>query len=126
MRDDMTRPLCSVAKRLSWIQRFRLSTGRCHLRYSKKMITRVPLEREEAVRLARRFPFYLGSLGYVYGRAGREKQALALLHELEEILRQQHVSPYWVGLIHASLHNTDAAFRCLKRANPQSGGYQTR
>lgn len=73
-------------------------------------------EMEEAVRLAKRFSFYLGSLGYIYGRAGREEEALALLRELEEISTQQQVSPYWVGLIHTSLNNRDEAFQWLERA----------
>lgn len=73
-------------------------------------------EMEEAVRIAKRLPYYLGSLGHIYGRVGRKQDAMAVLAELEEASARQYVSAYWVGLVHAALNDKDAAFSCLERA----------
>jgi TolB-like protein len=73
-------------------------------------------EMEGAVQAARRSSFYLGSLGYIYGRAGRDEQARAIIREMEELATRQYVSPYWIGLVHTSLDDRDAAFRYLEFA----------
>jgi TolB-like protein/Flp pilus assembly protein TadD len=76
-------------------------------------------EMEGAVQTSKRSPFYLGSLGYIYGRAGREEQARAVIRELEEIATRQYVSPYWIGLVYMSLDDRDTAFRYLELAREQ-------
>jgi TolB-like protein len=76
-------------------------------------------EMEGAVHAAKRSPFYLGSLGYIYGRARREEQARTVIRELEEIATRQYVSPYWVGLVCMSLDDRDRAFRYLELAREQ-------
>jgi TolB-like protein/Flp pilus assembly protein TadD len=66
--------------------------------------------------LANRMPIYLGALGYVYGRAGKQEDAIAILKELQEVSARRYVSSFWLGVIHTSLGNRDAAFQYLERA----------
>lgn len=71
---------------------------------------------EEAVQISHRTPFFLGQLGYVYGAAGREAEALKVICELKELSKHRHVSPYWAGMIYAALAKKDEAFLWLDRA----------
>jgi len=73
-------------------------------------------ELEKAVEISRREPFYLGTLGYIYGAVGRRQDALKIVSELNELSKHRHVSPYWTGLIYVALSEKDEAFHWLERA----------
>jgi tetratricopeptide (TPR) repeat protein len=60
-------------------------------------------ELEKAVEISRREPFYLGTLGYIYGAVGRRQDALKIVSELNELSKHRHVSTYWTGLIYVAL-----------------------
>ncbi len=64
-----------------------------------------------------RAPFYVGTLGFGYARAGRTEDAHRLLRELEERARQgEDVAAFLPLTIHVGLGDVDAIRRALARA----------
>jgi serine/threonine protein kinase/Tol biopolymer transport system component/tetratricopeptide (TPR) repeat protein len=61
----------------------------------------------------------LSAMGYVLGTSGRRDEARAILEHLKKLGEQRYVSPYFLALIHASLADREAAFKCLERAFEQ-------
>jgi serine/threonine-protein kinase len=57
-----------------------------------------------------------GSVGYGYAVLGRRREALAVLHELEEQSRRRPVPPYDVAVIHAGLGDAERALAGLEKA----------
>jgi TolB-like protein/Tfp pilus assembly protein PilF len=82
----------------------------------KRMYAQAVDESEEAVQISRRAPFFLGALGHIYGAVGRREDALKVISELVALSKQRHVSPYWTGMIYATLGENDEAFLWLERA----------
>ncbi|HUI51526.1 MAG TPA: winged helix-turn-helix domain-containing protein [Terriglobales bacterium] len=82
----------------------------------KKMYEDALEELEQAVQATRRMPFCLGALGWTYGVMGRTNDAQEVLNELQDISLRQYVSPYWSGMVYASLNDRDSAFSWLERA----------
>lgn len=65
----------------------------------------------------------LALLGRSYALAGRTTEARRILTNLMTISLQQYISPYWIGLIYASLGDNDQAFQWLNEAvKERSGG----
>jgi TolB-like protein/tetratricopeptide (TPR) repeat protein len=58
----------------------------------------------------------LASLGYVYGRLGRTREAEQLLRELETLPARGQAPPSAFAVINAGLSNTDAALDWLEKA----------
>jgi serine/threonine protein kinase/tetratricopeptide (TPR) repeat protein len=85
----------------------------------KQMFEAALEEMEVAVEGAGRIPYYLGSLAFIYGIAGRREDARRILGELQELSTRGHVSPYWPALIHTGLDERDAAFEWLERSYEQ-------
>ena len=69
-------------------------------------------ELEYAAEAASRLPYFLGTLGYGYGVAGRIEEARDIVRELAP----QPFTSYWIGLIHVGLDDLDSAFHFLDRA----------
>lgn len=57
----------------------------------------------------------IGSLGYVYARSGKEREAENLLHDLEQLSTQRYVTPYAQALIVIGLDDKDRAFEWLNK-----------
>jgi tetratricopeptide (TPR) repeat protein len=57
-----------------------------------------------------------GALGHAYARAGRTREALAVLADLKEQSARKHVDPYEIAIILIGLGRTDDAFRALDRS----------
>jgi tetratricopeptide repeat protein len=55
-------------------------------------------------------PIALADLGCMLGRLGRKAEAEKVLEELDELGKRVNVLPTYVGIVHASLGNHDAAF----------------
>lgn len=72
-------------------------------------------EAEMAVRLAPEL-FPKGILGNVYARAGRRKDALELLRELELLSSERYVAPNLLGFILAGLGEMEQAFQLMEKA----------
>ena len=60
-------------------------------------------------------PASLGSLGFVYGRAGQPRMALEVLRDLEKLTDERYVSPFNMALIHLGLDNKDQAMDWLEK-----------
>lgn len=73
-------------------------------------------ELETAVTLSKRGSRFLGYLGYALGRAGRPKEARALLRELGQRRGAGYVPAYFVALVHAGLGESEGALDELERA----------
>jgi TolB-like protein/Flp pilus assembly protein TadD len=71
---------------------------------------------EQAVQASGAAPFYLGSLGYIYGTARRRDDAIKVIEELHKLSQRRHVSSHWIGLIYAALDEKDEAFLWLDRS----------
>jgi eukaryotic-like serine/threonine-protein kinase len=78
---------------------------------------------EEAIELLRRavsntrgIPLLISDLGHSYAVAGRRKEALASLEELQQLSGQRHISSFHLGLIYTGLGDKDRAFEMLNKA----------
>jgi len=79
-------------------------------------------ELEQAVALVPGNALYLGQLGQAYGEAGRIEQAGEVLRRLEEMAREQYVSPYHVAYVHTGLGDQEAAMDLLEQAFEERAG----
>lgn len=64
-------------------------------------------------------PAALAALAHAHAAAGQTSEALKLLHELEDISKQRHVSPCWLSLVHTALGHRGAALEWLERGLEQ-------
>jgi adenylate cyclase len=60
-------------------------------------------------------PWMIGSLGYVYARSGKVREAEDLLHDLEQLTTQRYVTPYAQALVVIGLGQKDRAFEWLNK-----------
>ena len=60
-------------------------------------------------------PIALADLGCMLGRLGRKAEAQKVLEDLDELGKRVNVLPTYVGIVHASLGNHDAAFTYFRR-----------
>jgi TolB-like protein/DNA-binding winged helix-turn-helix (wHTH) protein/Flp pilus assembly protein TadD len=75
---------------------------------------------EDAVKFSRRNPRFVGYLGYAYARAGRRREALKLLEELDERRQQQqYVSAFQLALIRDALGEREPARAALETAHQE-------
>ena len=56
------------------------------------------------------------ALGHAYAMSQRTYEANKILDELDELSKQQYVSPYEVAAIYTALGNNDQAFQSLEKA----------
>lgn len=73
-------------------------------------------EHVKAVALSRRHPWNLAGLGWAYARAGKKKEALKLISELEARKKKEYIRPYYLAKIYAGMDDKDQAFRWLDEA----------
>ncbi|UCC11818.1 MAG: protein kinase [candidate division WOR-3 bacterium] len=73
-------------------------------------------EHEKAVNLSKRHPWNLAGLGWAYARAGRKKEALELITELESRRKTEYIRPYYFAKIYAGMAEKDHAFYWLDQA----------
>ena len=75
---------------------------------------------EKAVALTDRGQtWYLGHLGWSYGAAGRQADALRILDELRERSTREYVAPFHLSFVHIGLNDLDAALAALDLAVDQ-------
>jgi serine/threonine-protein kinase len=79
-------------------------------------------ELEQAVALVPGNTLYLGQLGQAYAEAGRIEKAREVLRRLEEVARQQYVSPYHLAYVYTGLGDQEAAMDLLERAYEERAG----
>ena len=71
---------------------------------------------EKALRFSSGGQMFEAALGAAYAAAGRQKDAQAVLQQLEQMSTQGYVSPYHLALIHLHLGNREEAIAQLQRA----------
>ena len=74
------------------------------------------IELQRALTLSRRNPRFLAYLGYAEAVSGHATKAREILSELEDLSRQQFVSPVDIAEVHASLGHKEQAFALLEKA----------
>jgi TolB-like protein/tetratricopeptide (TPR) repeat protein len=83
---------------------------------SKDMPDRAVEESAEARALAGRRPDIVAVHGFTLGRAGRRREALATLDEIERLTSPRTPPPFQMALVHIGLEDWDEAFDWLERA----------
>jgi len=73
---------------------------------------------EKAVQIEN-VPWVLGYLGYAYGLSGRQREALAVLSELEKESEKTYVSPHALALIHTGLNRKQRARELLVKTSEE-------
>lgn len=58
----------------------------------------------------------LSAMGYAYGVTGQRKEAEGILAGLEQRSKSEHIRPYLLAKVYASLGKKDMAFQCLNQA----------
>ena len=87
------------------------------LAYQQKgMFDQAVVETQKAVALFEGNEHRIASLGDAYARAGKKKEARAILARLNKASRDRYISPYTTGLIYASLGQTEEALDWLEKA----------
>jgi eukaryotic-like serine/threonine-protein kinase len=56
------------------------------------------------------------SLGFAYGRAGQNREALAILSQLDALSKRRYVSPLYFAIVYAGLKDNDKAIEYLNKA----------
>ncbi|HYK21850.1 MAG TPA: hypothetical protein VEV42_14000, partial [Pyrinomonadaceae bacterium] len=56
------------------------------------------------------------SLGFAYGLGGRQREARAILSQLQALSQQRYVSPLYFAIVYAGLKETDKAIEYLNKA----------
>ena len=92
----------------------RVMLGRVYV--AKGMPDRAVEELERAQGLLGARPDVLTPHAYVLARAGRRREALAMLDELRRIAKPRDAAPFRVAMVHIGLGETDRAFEWLEKA----------
>jgi TolB-like protein/Tfp pilus assembly protein PilF len=66
-------------------------------------------------------PDAIGALGYAYAKAGKTKEALGTLRELESLSKREYVSAFSLAEIYVGLGDRDRAFEWLDKACDERG-----
>ena len=74
---------------------------------------------EQAVKLSEGIAEVQAGLGHAYGVAGKQRQARAVLHELQQLAQRWHLPPVQIAFVHLGLGEKDEAFRWLEQAFEQ-------
>ncbi len=78
---------------------------------------------ERAVEVSDREPWFLGVLGWIYGWAGRESDARAVLSELSAMRTKRYVRSYELALVHSGLGEVESALSCLQAAREERDAF---
>jgi eukaryotic-like serine/threonine-protein kinase len=73
-------------------------------------------EFKKAISLSGGSPLMRAALGHAYAKSQRADEANKILDELNELAKQQYVSPLELALIYVALGNDDKAFQFLEKA----------
>jgi TolB-like protein len=95
------------------------------LAYERKKQYAEAIAALEKARLVDSNPSNLGYLGAVYGIAGRKVEAQKVSEDLKELSKQRYVSPYFIAVIYAGLHDKDQAFEWFEKAYQERSPFMT-
>jgi TolB-like protein/DNA-binding winged helix-turn-helix (wHTH) protein/Tfp pilus assembly protein PilF len=74
------------------------------------------VELEKATSVSHGSPPMLGALGHAYGVAGKRAEALKFLSLLQEQSKKQYVSPFYIAIVYAGLHESGKALDLLEKS----------
>ena len=87
------------------------------LAYEQKQVFGAAIEEfQKAVSLSGGSPLMKAALGHAYAKSQKKDEANKILGELNELSKQQYVSPYEVATICVALGNDEEAFQLLGKA----------
>ncbi len=87
------------------------------LAYEQKQVFGAAIEEfQKAVSLSGGSPLMKAALGHAYAKSQKKHEANKILGELNELSKQQYVSPYEVATIYVALGNDEEAFQLLGKA----------
>jgi serine/threonine protein kinase/Tfp pilus assembly protein PilF len=73
-------------------------------------------EGEKGVTLSAGSPLMRAALAHSYGKAGRTKEALQILHDLAKLAEREYVAPHFFAGIHIGLGENDRALEYLEKS----------
>src|SRR5438552_2883484 len=87
------------------------------LAYEQEQVFDAAIEEfQKAVSLSGGSPLMKAALGHAYAKSQKKHEANKILDELNELSKQQYVSPYEVATIYVALGNNEQAFQLLGKA----------
>ncbi len=87
------------------------------LAYEQEQVFDAAIEEfQKAVSLSGGSPLMKAALGHAYAKSQKKHEANKILGELNELSKQQYVSPYEVATIYVALGNNEQAFQLLGKA----------
>src|SRR6266513_686492 len=87
------------------------------LAYEQKQVFDAAIEEfQRAISLSGGSPLMRAALGHAYAMSQKTCEANKILGELNELSKQQYVSPYEVAAIYVALGNNEEAFQSLEKA----------
>jgi TolB-like protein/Tfp pilus assembly protein PilF len=87
------------------------------LAYEEKQAFDAAIEEfQTAISLSQSSPLMKAALGHAYAKSQRADEANKILDELNELSKQQYVSPLELARIYVALGNDDKAFQSLEKA----------
>jgi tetratricopeptide (TPR) repeat protein len=92
------------------------------LAYLQKSMFREAIAELEKGTLGGRRPVDLADLGYAYAVAGRRREVMKVLDELQAIAKREHVPADRWALLYAGLGDREQAFRWLEKAHQERSG----
>src|SRR6266567_2047079 len=96
---------------------FAVSHWHLGLAYEQKQVFGAAIEEfQKAVSLSEGSPLMKAALGHAYAKSQKKDEANKILGELNELSKQQYVSPYEVATIYVALGNNEQAFQLLEKA----------
>jgi TolB-like protein/DNA-binding winged helix-turn-helix (wHTH) protein/Tfp pilus assembly protein PilF len=82
----------------------------------KGMVPQAIAELQKAVAISHDSPPMLGSLGHAFGLAGNKAEAYKILGQMMEQSKNQYVSPFYISIVYAGLHENEKAMDWLEKA----------
>jgi TolB-like protein/DNA-binding winged helix-turn-helix (wHTH) protein/Flp pilus assembly protein TadD len=74
------------------------------------------VEFQKAATISHDSPPMLGSLGHVLGVAGNKTEAEKILAQMVGLSKKQYVSPFYISIVYAGLHENEKAMDWLEKA----------
>jgi TolB-like protein/DNA-binding winged helix-turn-helix (wHTH) protein/Flp pilus assembly protein TadD len=82
----------------------------------KGMYPEAITEFEQAGTALKDWPVIIAAAGHAYGRWGRKSDAIAALHRMNELTKEEYVTPYGMALIFAGMNDREQATHWLQKA----------
>jgi tetratricopeptide (TPR) repeat protein len=82
----------------------------------KGMYPEAITEFEQAGTALKDWPVIIAAAGHAYGRSGHKSEATAALRRMNELMKEEYVTPYGIALIFAGLDDKEQAMNWLQNA----------